>query len=173
MDDIRYFTTEKESDKLAQITLTYNLPGKIMTDPYGDPMEDDMGEDVYTYSKGNYGKAIISLIDPDLFMIISDGKNKRIHEYFENGISDNLSIYRGEGPYDFYDILCDDIQEDINDRYQSDTGKDKAFIDIHVEYVNWDKKYKIIKVSKKLEDINIPGLSTVRLLKHLEKMSLF
>ena len=173
MKDIRYFAIGNESEKLAQINLTYNLPGKLMTDPYGDPIEDDRGNDVYIYTKGNYGKVIISLIDPDLFMIISNGKNKKFYEYIEYWISNNLGVYRGQGPYDFYDILCDDIQLDINTSYELDTGKDNAFIDIHVEYINWDTKYKIIKVSKKLEDIVIPGLSPVRLLKHLEKMSLF
>ena len=81
------------SNKFVEISLTYNYPDDVEEDEYGNDIEDEDGETSYTsyiYSSGGYGKAIISLVDPELFIVTDNGENPEVSYYIREAIIPNL-----------------------------------------------------------------------------------
>lgn len=147
------------SNKFVEISLTYNYP-------------DDDGEDEYEdaiYSTGGYGKAIISLVDPELFIVTDNGENSDVSYYIREAIIPNL----GPGPHTIGDIETEEIGDALDSLYSDDVRTGDAYVTMTVSYVDWIDQYRVISVSEKLEELAVPGVSVLELLRIMEIRGIF
>ena len=156
-----------ESDSLIILSMTSNLPKQTKAKR---PNDYDDYYDEYpekkSYTKGNYGKAIICLSDPRLFVIVDNGNNEYLLDYIETEIVETLEKLPRPLPYYIDDITAPDIVEALTDRFRDDIGKYTGFITLSAEYIDLSQKYKVVKQSKKLQGFGIPegGLSVLKLM---------
>lgn len=153
-----------ESDSLILLKITSNLPKKAKSKSPDD--YDDYYPEKKIYTKGNYGKAIICLSDPKLFVIIDNGNNEYLLDYIETEIVGALEKLPRPLPYYIDDITAPDIVEALTDRFRDDIGKYTGFITLSAEYIDLSQKYKVVKQSKKLQEFGIPegGLAVLKLM---------
>jgi len=146
------------SNTFVEIELTYN---------YLRCTKEINGEDVEFYNCGCYGKAIIYLNDSRIFIVTDDSDNSEVPYYIEEGI---ISVL-GKGPLTIDDIKSDSIEEAMSYLYAEDsrTRTSEAFVTLSVSYVDWDYEYEELRESEELRGLAIPRLSTLRLLRVMEK----
>lgn len=144
----------RENNKFVEISLTYNYP-------------DDDEED--EYSTGDYGKAIISLVDPEIFIVTGEGVNPDVSYYITEAIIPNM----GPGPHTIEDIQTNKVEDALSSLYSDDVRTGDAYITMSVRYVDWMDKYRVISVSEKLEEIPVPGISILDLLRIMEINGIF
>lgn len=147
----------RESNKFVEISLTYNYPD--------DDGEDEHEDDIY--STGGYGKAIISLVDPELFIVTDNGENSDVSYYITEAIIPNL----GPGPHTIGDIQ--ETEDALSSLYSDDVRTSDAYISMIVRYVDWMDQYRVISVSKKLEELAVSGVSVLELLRIMEIRGIF
>jgi len=156
-----------ESDSLIILSITSNIPKKAKSKSRND-YDDyyDEYSEKKSYTKGNYGKAIICLSDPRLFVIVDNSNNQYILDYIETDIIETLERLPRPLPYYIDDITAPDIVESLTDRFRDDTGNRSGFITLSAEYIDLSKKYKVINQSKKLKAFAIPegGLTVLKLM---------
>ncbi len=155
------------SNKFVEISLTYNYPDDVEEDEYGNDIEDEDGETSYIYSTGDYGKAIISLVDPEIFIVTDNGENSDVSYYIREAIIPNL----GPGPHTIGDIQ--EMEDALSSLYSDDVRTDGAYITMIVRYMDSIDKYRVIYVSEKLEEIGVSGVSVLELLRIMEIGGIF
>jgi hypothetical protein len=159
-----------ESDTLVIVKFISNTPKKNKSNGYDE--YDDYYDEEVSYTKGNYGKAIICLADPRIFMIIDNGKNGYLYDYINTEIIGTLEKLPRPLPYYIDDLAAPDVREALTDRYREDTGKQEGFISVESEYLDMSKRYTAIRQSKKLEELGV-SQAPLNLLKLMEKKNLF
>lgn len=157
------------SNKFVEISLTYNYPDDVEEDEYGNAIKDEDGETSYIYSTGNYGKAIISLVDPELFIVTDEGENPSVPYYIMGAIIPNL----GTGPHTIGDIQTNEVGDALSSLYSEDVRTSDAYVTMIVRYVDWIDKYRVISVSEKLEELAVSGGSVLDLLRIMEIRGIF
>ena len=157
-----------ESNTLVIVKFISNTSKKNKSDEYDDYYD----EEEVSYTKGNYGKAIICLADPRIFMIIDNGKNGYLYDYINTEIIGTLEKLPRPLPYYIDDLAAPDVREALTDRYREDTGKQEGFISVESEYLDMSKRYTAIRQSKKLEELGV-SQAPLNLLKLMEKKNLF
>lgn len=155
------------SNKFVEISLTYNYPDDVEEDEYGNAIEDEDGETSYIYSTGDYGKAIISLVDPEIFIVTDKGENSDVSYYIREAIIPNL----GPGPRTIGDIQ--EMEDALSSLYSDDVRTDDAYITMIVRYMDSIDKYRVIYVSEKLEELGVSGVSVLDLLRIMEIGGIF
>jgi len=161
-----------ESNTLVLIKLTSNAPKKTKSKGYDDYDYDDYYDDEVSYTKSNYGKAIICLADPRIFIMLDNGKNDYLYDYINTEIIGTLEKLPRPLPYYIDDLTAPDVREALTERYREDTFKQEGFISVESEYLDMSKKYTAIRQSKKLEELGVPQ-APLNLLKLMEKKNLF
>ncbi len=157
------------SNKFVEISLTYNYPDDVEEDEYGNDIEDEDGETSYIYSSGGYGKAIISLVDPELFIVTDNGENPEVSYYIREAIIPNL----GPGPHTIGDIQTNEVEDALSSLYSDDVRTSDAYVTMIVRYVDWIDQYRVISVSEKLEELFVSGVSVLELLRIMEIRGIF
>lgn len=159
----------RESNKFVEISLTYNYPEDVDEDEYGNAIEDEDDETSYIYSTGGYGKAIISLVDPELFIVTDNGENSDVPYYIREAIIPNI----GPGPHTIGDIQTNEVEDALSSLYYQDVRTSDAYVTMIVRYVDWIDQYRVISVSEKLEELSVSEVSVIDLLRIMEIRGIF
>lgn len=153
-----------QSNKFVTISLTYNYPDDYVGVDDDSPYE----EDVF-YNTGNYGRVIISLVDPKIFVVTEEGENSSVSYYIEEGVIPLL----GSGPHTIGDVQTNAVEDALSRVYSDDVRTGEAYITMIVKYVDWSEEHKAIEVSEKMKELVIPGISPLELLKIMEIRGIF
>jgi hypothetical protein len=151
-----------KKSNFIKIRLEWNYPEESIENEDGDFIGWD-------YNSGSFGEAIVYLNNPEIYIITTiDPESDHIEDYLVDVIIPELKKHHGDGPYTINDLASKHIEKALTIQYQEDCRTAEAFVLVNLDYVNLTNENKIIKVSKKLEKLQINGISLVTLLKKMD-----